>query len=176
MPNAKVLNEKQAMVDSITQRLQEANSGVFINYKGINVSEDIQLRRELKSNGIDYSVIKNTMTRYAFDRVGFQEIDHILNGTTSLATTTEDPIVPLRIISDYSRKFGDRFNIKAGFMEGKILSLDEIQELSALQSKEALYSRVLGTMLAPVSSLAVVLGLIVKQMGGELEAPAEAEV
>ena len=175
MPNEKILSEKKAVVDAITQRLQEASSGVFIDYKGINVSEDIELRREFKNSGVDYSVIKNTMTRYAFDRVGFGEIDHILNGTTSLASTTEDPIAPLRIVSEYSRKFGDRFNVKAGFMEGKILTFDEIQELSAMQSKDMLYSKVLGTMLAPISSLAVVLGQILQQMGGELESPAEAE-
>ena len=174
MPNAKVLSEKQAIVAALTERIRNASSGVFVDYKGINVAQDTELRTELRKNDVEYSVIKNTLTRFALDDCGLKEIDPILNGTTSLATSTGDPIAPFRIISDYSKKLNDVFNIKAAFMDGKVLSESEIAEISALPSKEALYSQVFGTLLAPITSLAVVLNQILEQKGGApaAEAPA----
>ena len=175
MPNAKVLSEKQAIVAALTERIKNASSGVFVDYKGINVAQDTELRTELRKNDVEYSVIKNTLTRFALDDCGLKEIDPILNGTTSLATSTGDPIAPFRIISDYSKKLNDVFNIKAAFMDGKVLSEQEIAEISALPSKEALYSQVFGTLLAPITSLAVVLNQILEQKEGgapAAEAPA----
>ena len=175
MPNAKVLSEKQAIVAALTERIKNASAGVFVDYRGINVAQDTELRTELRKNDVEYSVIKNTLTRFALDDCGLKEIDPILNGTTSLATSTGDPIAPFRIISDYSKKLNDVFNIKAAFMDGKVLSESEIAEISALPSKEALYSQVFGTMLAPITSLAVVLNQILEQAGGAApaaEAPA----
>ena len=174
MPNAKVLSEKQAIVAALTERIKNASAGVFVDYRGINVAQDTELRTELRKNDVEYSVIKNTLTRFALDDCGLNEIDPILNGTTSLATSTGDPIAPFRIISDYSKKLNDVFNIKAAFMDGKVLSESEIAEISALPSKEALYSQVFGTMLAPITSLAVVLNQILEQKGGApaAEAPA----
>ena len=169
MPNAKVLSEKQAIVAELADRLKNAASGIFVDYKGITVLQDTQLRNELRQNGVEYSVIKNTLCRRAIDEVGLSEIDAVLNGTTSLATTTEDPIAPVRVIGDYSKKLGDVFTVKAGFMDGKVLSQQEMADIAMLPSKEALYSKVLGTMLAPITSLAVVLGQIVEQKGGSLE-------
>ena len=174
MPNAKVLSEKQAIVAALTERIKNASSGVFVDYKGINVAQDTELRSELRKNDVEYSVIKNTLVRFALDDCGLKEIDPILNGTTSLATSTGDPIAPFRIISDYSKKLNDVFNIKAAFMDGKVLNETEIAEISALPSKEALYSQVFGTLLAPITSLAVVLNQILEQKGGApaAEAPA----
>ena len=91
---------------------------------------------------------------------------------TSLATAENDPIAPFRILNDYSKKLGERFNIKAAFMEGKVLSDAEIAEMAELPSKDALYAKVLGTMIAPITGLAVCLGQILEQKGGSVEAPA----
>lgn len=172
MPNAKVLSEKQAIVEALAERIKNAGSGVFVDYKGITVAEDTALRTELRRDEVNYTVVKNTLTRKALDKLGMEGLDSILNGTTSLATAENDPIAPFRILSDYSKKLGDRFNIKAAFMEGKILSESEIAEISELPSKDALYAKVLGTMIAPITGLAVCLGQILEQKGGSLEAPA----
>ena len=169
MPNAKVLSEKQAIVAELVERLKGASAGVFVDYKGITVSEDTALRSELRQNDVLYTVVKNTLVRFALDKCGLEELDGILNGTTSLATSTSDPIVPIRLIHEASEKMKDKFTIKGAFLEGKILSEAEIAEISALQNKDALYSKVLGTMLAPITGLAVVLGQIVEQKGGSLE-------
>ncbi len=171
MPNAKVLSEKQAIVAELVERIKSSGSGVFVDYKGITVLEDTTLRGELRKNDVEYSVIKNTLCRRAIDELGLSEIDPILNGTTSLATSSGDPIAPFRIIGEFAKKMGaDKFNVKAGYMDGKVLSISEVEEISALPSKEALYAKVLGTMLAPITSLAVVLGQILEQGGGSIAA------
>ena len=176
MPNAKILSEKKAVVEALAERFKGASAGVFVDYRGITVAEDTQLRRELVSNEVEYSVVKNTLTRFALEKAGLSDLDSVLNGTTSLATSAGDPIAPIRIINEYSKKMGDRFNIKAAFMDGKVLDVQEIEEIAALPSKDALYAKVLGTMLAPITSLAVVLGQILEQQGGSVEsAAAEAD-
>lgn len=174
MPNAKVLSEKQALVAALTERIQNASSGVFVDYKGITVAQDTELRNELRKNEVEYSVVKNTLTRFALDNCGLQEMNGILNGTTSLATSNGDPIAPFRVINDYSKKMKELFNIKAAFMDGKVLTEAEIAQLAELPSKDALYSQVFGTMLAPITSLAVVLNQIAEKLGGGAVAEPEA--
>ena len=175
MPNAKVLSEKQAIVKALTERIQNASSGVLVDYKGITVAQDTELRTELRKNDIEYSVVKNTLTRFALDATGLKELDPVLNGTTSLATSTGDPIAPIRIISEYAKKMNDVFNVKAAFMEGKVLDESEIAQIAALPSKDALYSQVFGTLLAPITSLAVVLNQIAEKNGYVAEPEAAAE-
>ena len=174
MPNAKVLSEKQAIVAELAERIKNAEAGILVDYKGITVSEDTELRTELRKDNVNYTVVKNTLTRKALDQLGMSELDSVLNGTTSLATADTDPIAPFRIINDFSKKLGDRFNIKAAFMEGKVLNDAEIAELAELPSKDALYAKVLGTMIAPITGLAVCLGQILEQKGGSVEETAEA--
>ena len=122
MPNAKVLSEKQAIVEALAERIKSAGAGILVDYRGITVLEDTALRAEMRKEGIDYTVVKNTLTRKALDKLGMSGLDDVLNGTTSLATTAGDPIAPFRIVSDYSEKLKERFNIKAAFMDGQILS------------------------------------------------------
>ena len=165
MPNAKVLSEKQAVVAALTERLQNATCGVLVDYKGITVAQDTELRNELRKNEVEYSVVKNTMVRFAIDNIGLKELDSVLNGTTALATSTEDPIAPIRVVSEFAKKLNKDFAIKAGFMDGKVLTMDEINSLSALPSKQVLQAQVLGTMLAPITSLAIVLKAIAEQNG-----------
>ena len=175
MPNAKVLSEKQAIVEALVERIKGASSGVLVDYKGITVAEDTALRTELRKDDVSYSVIKNTLVKRALDQLNLGELDSVLEGTTSLATANGDAIAPFRIIADYSKKLGDRFNVKAAFLEGKVIDENEIAELSALQSVDALYSKVLGTMIAPITGLAVCLGQILEQKGGSLESAAAEE-
>ena len=175
MPNAKVLSEKQAIVAELVERIKGAQAGVLVDYKGITVAEDTALRTEMRKDDVNYTVIKNTLVRKALDELNLSELDSVLQGTTSLATAANDPIAPFRIISDYSKKLGDRFNIKAAFMEGKILDANEIAEMASLPSKDALYAKVLGTMIAPITGLAVCLGQILEQKGGSVESAAAEE-
>jgi large subunit ribosomal protein L10 len=174
MPSKAILSEKQAIVDALAQRLQSAEGGVLVDYRGINVAQDTELRRDLRAENVEYSVVKNTLTRLAMDKVGLSGLDEQLNGTTSLATSATDPLVPLYKLTQFSEKMGDLFTVKGVFVDGKVLNESEIAELSDLPSRDALYSRVLGTMLAPITSLAVVLNQVLEQKGGApaAEAPA----
>ena len=152
---------------------------MLVDYKGITVAEDTALRNELRKNNVEYAVVKNTLTRFAAQNAGLGDLSDSLNGTTSLAISHEDPIAPMRVINKFAKQFnGSKFAIKAGFMDGKVLSLEEINALAELPSKEVLQAQVLGTMLAPITSLAVVLGQILEQNGGSVESAepaAEAE-
>ena len=173
MPNAKVLSEKKAVVAALEEQLKGAASGVLVDYKGITVAEDTALRAELRQNDVQYSVVKNTLVRFALDDAGLKELDDVLNGTTSLAISKDDPIAPMRIVNKYAKQLGDRFNIKAGFMDGKVLPLDDVFALAELPSKDALLGQVLGMMLAPITSLAIVIKAIAEKDGQPAEAPAE---
>lgn len=179
MPNAKVLNEKEAIVASLVETLKSSASGVLVNYEGITVAEDTALRNELRKAGVEYAVVKNTMVRRALDEAGLNELDGVLHGTTSLATSTEDPIAPMRVVNKFAKSLnGDRFVIKAGFMDGKVLPLEDIAALAELPSKEVLLGQVLGMMLSPITSLAIVIKAIAEKDGTPAEetaseAPAE---
>ena len=170
MPNAKVLSEKQAIVAGLTERLQNSAAGVVVDYKGITVAEDTALRAECRKNNIEYGVVKNTLLRFAFNNVGLNELDDQLNGTTSLATCADDPVAPARVIAEFAKKLNGKFEIKGGFMEGKVVSLDTVNALAAIPALPVLQAQVLGTMLAPISGLACVLKQIAEKQG----APAEA--
>ena len=171
MPNAKVLSEKQAIVAALTERIQNSGSGVLVDYKGITVAEDTALRVELRQNNVQYGVVKNTLARFAMNNVGLNELDDVLNGTTSLATSAGDPIAPMRVVNKYAKQLNGKFTIKGGFMDGKVLSLEEITALAELPSKDVLQAQALGMMLAPITSLAIVLKAIAEKNGEP--APAE---
>ena len=174
MPSKAVLTEKQAIVEALAERLKNAEGGLLVDYKGINVAQDTELRRTLREKNVEYTVVKNTLTRLAMEKAGIDGLSDQLNGTTSLATSAEDPLVPLHELTEFADKMGDMFTIKGVFINGKVMSPAEVAELAPMPSRDALYSKVLGTMLAPITSLAVVLGQVLEQKGGSPE-PAAAE-
>ena len=174
MPNAKVLSEKQAIVAALTEKLQNAAAGVLVDYKGITVAEDTALRAELRKNNVEYAVVKNTLLRFAFNNNGLSELDGVLNGTTSLALCDSDVIAPARVMSEYAKKLNGKFEIKGGFMEGKVIDLATIESLASIPALPVLQAQVLGTMLAPISALACVLKQIAEKNGAPAEAAEEA--
>ena len=176
MPNAKVLSEKQAVVAALKEKLKGAAAGVLVDYSGITVADDTALRRKMREEKVEYSVVKNTLVRFAIDDAGYGELDSLLHGTTSLAISHEDALAPARIVSEFAEKLPDCFEIKGGFMDGKVISVDEIKALAKIPPLPVLRAQVLGTMLAPISSLACVLKAIAEKQGAPAEpeaAPAE---
>ena len=158
MPNAKVLESKKAVVTALSGKIKEATSVVFVDYKGINVAQDTELRKQFREAGVEYSVVKNTLTNFAAKDAGY-DFGEILNGTTAMASTTGDPIAPARVVC---------------VVEGSVLSADQLNGFGELPSKNALVASVLGTFLAPISSLAFVLDQIREQKEGGTPATAEA--
>ena len=174
MPNAKVLEGKKAVVEALTGKMQEATSVVFVDYKGINVAQDTDLRKQFREAGVEYAIVKNTLTRFAAKNVGY-DFDEVLNGTTAMASTTGDPIAPARIVCEFAKKNKDVLTIKGGVVEGSVLTADQLNGFGELPSKNALVAQVLGTFLAPISSLAFVLDQIREQKEGGAPAAEAAE-
>ena len=156
MPNEKTLNEKKAVVAQLAEKLK-STAGVLVDYSGITVAEDTEMRRAMRAAGVDYSVVKNTMMRFATQNVGFEALDNHLNGTTALAISATDPVAAARLINEYASKKDAKIRIKAGFVNGKIITEAEVKALANLPSKEVLVAQMLGTMIAPVSGLVNVL-------------------
>jgi large subunit ribosomal protein L10 len=164
MPNAKVLEAKKATVAALSEQIKGATAGVFVDYKGISVAQDTELRNEFRAAGVEYAVVKNTLTRLAARECGY-DFDEVLNGTTAFAVATGDPIAPARIVSQFAKK-NKVLAIKGGFVEGKTVSVDELNAFGELTSKNDLVAQVLGTLLAPISSLAFVLDQVRLQKEG----------
>ena len=174
MPNAKVLESKKAVVEALSAKIKEASSLVFVDYKGITVAQDTELRKMFREANVEYTVVKNTLTRFAAKENGY-DFDEVLNGTTAMASTTGDPIAPARIVCEFAKKNKMKtLAIKGGIVEGSKLSAAELNGFGELPSKNALVASVLGTFLAPISSLAFVLDQIRMQKDGSAPA-AEAE-
>ena len=174
MPNAKVLESKKAVVETLTGKIKESTAVVFIDYKGISVAQDTELRKQFREAGVEYSVVKNTLTNFAAKNAGY-DFSEVLNGTTAMACTTGDPIAPARIAAEFAKKNKLKtLSIKGGIVEGSVLSAEQLTGFSELPSKSALVASVLGTFLAPISSLAFVLDQIRMQKDGSAPA-AEAE-
>jgi large subunit ribosomal protein L10 len=164
MPNAKVLEAKKATVAALSEQIKGASAGVFVDYKGISVAQDTELRNEFRAAGVEYAVVKNTLTRLAARECGY-DFDEVLNGTTAFAVATGDPIAPARIVSQFAKK-NKVLAIKGCFVEGKTVSVEELNAFGELTSKNDLVAQVLGTLLAPISSLAFVLDQVRLQKEG----------
>lgn len=156
MPSESVLKVKQALVVDLANKLKAASSGVLVDYKGITVEKDTKLRTDLRNANVDYTVVKNTLTRFAADVAGLSGLDDVLEGTTALAVHMSDEILPAKILFEYAKK-NDNFKIKAGFLDGKVITAAEVERLAKLPSKEILIATVLGTLNAPITGLVNVL-------------------
>lgn len=174
MPNEKVLVEKKAVVESLTERLRGL-SGVLVDYSGITVAEDTELRTRMRAENVDYAVVKNTLMRFAVRNVGFEALEPVLNGTTSLATSRDDAVAPAKIIKEYATKLTAYFTIKGGFYDGKVISVAEVEALASIPALPVLQAQVLGTMLAPITAFAVVINAIAEKQGAPAEAADAAE-
>ena len=177
MPSNKILEEKKQVVEALAAKMQTAAAGVLVKYEGITVAEDTELRAALRKAGIEYSVMKNTLTGRACDMVGYGDMKQYLSGMTAIAISQDDPIAPAKIIKEFADKI-ECFEIKAGFVDGGVLDAAGVEALAATPSKEVLIAKMMGSLMSSLYGLAYVLqGKIDKENGGEeeaTEAPAEA--
>lgn len=172
MPSAKVLEQKKQLVAELAEKMKNASSGVLVDYKGINVADDTALRAEMRKNGVDYKVIKNTLIRFAAKEAGLEGLDEFLEGTTALAISADDVIAPAKVVNEFAKKNEDIYNIKAGFMDGKVVSVEEIKALANLPSRDVLLGRLVGSLQGPIFGLALVLKAIAEKV--EKEGPVDA--
>ena len=172
MPSEKILQEKQAFVEQLSDKLGKAVAGVVVNYKGITVADDTALRRKLREAGVDYAVVKNSMLRRAAEKVGLSELDSVLEGSTAVAISPEDHIAAAKILCEYAEK-SKTFEVKAGFVEGKVIDAAGVSDLAKMPPKEVLVAKVLGGLNAPISGFANVLNANLRGLVVALNAIAE---
>ena len=176
MPSNKVLEAKKQIVEALAAKMQSAQAGVLVKYEGITVAEDTELRAALRKAGVEYSVMKNTLTGKACDMVGYGDMKQYLEGMTAIAICQDDPIAPARIMKEFADKINS-FEIKAGFVDGGVIDQAGVEALAATPSKEVLVAKMMGSLMSSLYGLAYVLqAKIDKENGGEeaAEAPAEA--
>ena len=160
MPSANVLEQKKQVVADLIEKLKNAQAGVIVDYRGLTVEEDTDLRRKLREAGVEYKVVKNTLTRFAANEVGLSGLDEFLNGPTSLAVSADDPVAPAKVIADFA-KSNECLKIKSGFLDGNVISLDEINTLAKTPSRDTLIAQIMGSLNAPVSDLVRTLQALV---------------
>ena len=150
------LQSKQALVDEIKEKIQGAQSIVLVNYRGLTVEEVTELRSKFREAKVDYKVYKNTMMRRAFEELGVNGLEEFLKGPSAIAFGMEDPASAAKISSEFAEDH-EALEIKAGYVDGKVLSLPEVDALAKLPSKEVLVAQVLGGLNAPIQGFANVL-------------------
>ena len=172
MPSEKVLEQKKGMVAELQETLKNACAGVLVDYKGINVADDTKLRKDLREAGVQYTVVKNTLLKFAADEVGYTEFGPLLNGTTALATSVDDPA---KILSKYAEASKGKFSVKGGFVDGGFIDAAKVTELGNLPSKEQLLVQLLSVLNGNIRGLAVALNAIAEKNGAEAAPEAAAE-
>ncbi|WP_078593203.1 50S ribosomal protein L10 [Evansella clarkii] len=159
---SKVIEKKQLVVDEIAAKLQESQSTIVVDYRGLDVSEVTELRKQLREAGVDFKVYKNTMTRRATEKAGLTELDEQLVGPTAIAFSNEDVVAPARILNKFAKDHKD-LEIKAGVIEGRVASLEEVQALADLPSRDGLISMLLSVMQAPIRNFALATKAVAEQ-------------
>ncbi|HHW98752.1 MAG TPA: 50S ribosomal protein L10 [Firmicutes bacterium] len=162
-------NEKQVLVQELVEQLGQAKGAVLTDYKGINVNKLTDLRRQLRKEGVEFKVVKNTLAKRAANELGIEELNPYLEGPTAIAFSLEDPVAPAKAISNFI-KANKVLEIKAGLVEGKVISLAGVQALADLPSREMLIAQVVGAMAAPLSGFVNVLQGPIRKLGYALEA------
>ena len=163
---------KQPIVQAIVDDITDAQSAVLVNYCGLTVAQDTELRKQLREAGVIYKVCKNTMMKRAFEGTDFAQLDEYLEGPSAIAISKDDATAPARIICKFA-KTAEALEVKAGVVEGTVYNAAGVSELSKIPGREELLSKLLGSLQSPITNLARVLNQIAEQDGAPAEAAAE---
>ncbi len=156
MGRAEKLAEKQARVSEVEDKLKRASAAVLTDYRGLNVQDLAQLRRELRAQGVEYKIYKNTLSRRAAVAAELGDLVEHLVGPTAIAFGFDDPVAAAKLVSSFAKQHAE-MSIKAGLLEGKVIDAAAIRALAALPAREVLLAKLAGTLQAPISGLATVL-------------------
>lgn len=177
MPSEKILEAKKKIVADLVASYKEAQSFVFVDARGLTVEQDTALRTEMRKNGVNYKVVKNTTLNLVFKELGIEGLDEMFKGPTAVAYSTEDMMAPAKV----SKKFADDFEkltIKGGIIEGKVATVAEVEALAAVPSKDVLLSQIVYALLFPITKLAMLTKATAEKLeaeGGVAAAPAAEE-
>ena len=164
LPSEKVLEAKKAQVAEVAEILKAAQTGVLVDYRGLTVEEDTNLRNQLRAAGCKYFVVKNTLLKLATKEAGLEGLDEVLHGPTAIAVSNDYAVAPAKVLAEFAKK-NDKLELKSGFMDGAVMSLDEVKTLAATPNMETLIAKMMGSLNAPISGLVRLLNTVVE--GGE---------
>ncbi|MFD1207079.1 MULTISPECIES: 50S ribosomal protein L10 [Sporosarcina] len=159
---SKIIEAKQAVVEEISGKLKSAVSVVVVDYRGLNVSQVTELRKQLREAGIDFKVYKNSMTRRAAEAAGLEGLNEHLTGPNAIAFSEEDVVAPAKILNEFAKN-NEQLEIKAGVIEGTIASVEEVKALADLPSREGLLSMLLSVLQAPMRNFALATKAVAEQ-------------
>ena len=166
---------KAPIVQEISDSIKDAQSVVIVDYCGLTVAEDTQLRKQLREAGVTYKVYKNTFMNFAFKGTELESLSEVLDGPNAIAISTTDATAPARIIADFAKK-APKLEIKAGVVEGNFYDAEGMKAISSIPSREVLLSKLLGSMQSPITNFARVIKQIAEKDGTVAEeAPAAEE-
>ena len=158
------LEAKKQVVEDIKAKISEAKSVVLVNYSGLTVAEDTQLRNEFRKANVEYKVLKNTLIRRAFNELGVDSFDADLNGTTAVAFGSDETGAS-KIVIDNAKKYDNKLVAKSAYVNGAYVDKKGVEALASIPSKDALYSMLAGTLSGFVRGLAVALNRVAEKMG-----------
>jgi len=154
LANAKVIQTKQEAVEVVAAKLRESVSTVVADYRGLNVAQVTELRKQLREAGVEFQVLKNTLVRRATESAELTELNEVLVGPTAIAFSKDDAVIAAKILNDFA-KTNDALELKGGVVEGRVVSADEIKALASLPSRDGLLSMLLSVLQAPVRNFAL---------------------
>jgi large subunit ribosomal protein L10 len=164
--------EKEQIVQELAQRLTDTQATFLADYRGINVEQATQLRRELTQVGVEYRVVKNSLLKLASQDTPAEPLQSYCTGPTAIALSGADPVAPAKILSKFAKEI-DAFELKAGVLSGKLLSVAEIGALAALPSREELLAKALSSMNAPITNFVGTMAAIPRSLVQVLNAIGE---
>ena len=166
---------KKPIVDEISANIKDAASVVLVDYRGLTVEQDTQLRKNLREAGVTYKVYKNTFMNFAFKGTEFEGLSEYLEGPSAVAISTDDATAPARVLSEFA-KTANNLEIKAGVVEGTVYDAKGMAAIANIPSREVLISKLLGSLQSPIANFARVMNQLAEKGGASAcEAPAAAE-
>lgn len=166
MANAKVLQEKQQIVADVTAKLRESSCTVVADYRGLNVAQVTELRKQLREAGVEFQVLKNTLVRRATAAAELTELDSVLTGPTAVAFSKTDVVAAAKILTEFAKK-NEALQVKGGVVEGRVVDVSQIKALAELPSREGLLSMLLSVLQAPIRNFALAVKAVAdKQESG----------
>ena len=162
MASETIINQKKQEVKELAEQMKNAKLILLTDYRGINVTDDTALRKDIRNTGAKYSIIKNNITRRALAECGLEGLEDKLEGPTAVIISAEDYLEASKVIYKFS-KDNEYYTIKGGIIDGKIMTADEIITLAKLPSRETLLSMLAGALLGNISKIAVALEEVRKQ-------------
>ncbi len=162
MANAKILAEKQVLVSEVSSKLSESSCTIVADYRGLNVKQVTELRKQLREAGVEFQVLKNTVVRRATAEAKLTELDQYLTGPTAVAFSKTDLVAAAKIITDFAKK-NDKLSVKAGVVEGRVVDNAQIKALAELPSRDGLLSMLLSVLQAPMRNFALAVKAVSEQ-------------